>query len=218
MLFDPRDFGISLEDLPEDRVSIDVFIVLGDSCKDPEKEEAGDCNMDAYDEADHGRENLEQDESQVNKAFNDLPDKARSFDRDRSDDDFPLIDTGISAVVEDRDGDDGEACEYIGSYAGSACVTRLAYEMNCMHTERTLYSRRIGFESFRSYERQERDRDRADVSDQFIELIDGLFRYDLGFCERVDNDQGSGNKRKEYGRIRISYRKLPDFPYDRHAV
>ena len=120
VLLDLRDLVVALEDLSEDRENIDVLVVLRIPLKYPEQEQASDSKMDADYEAYDGRENLEHQQYGVNYSFDYLPDKARSLHRESSNDDFPVIDTGIDAVIDDRDGDDRDPCEDIGSCSVSA--------------------------------------------------------------------------------------------------
>ena len=86
--------------------------------------------MDAYDEAYDRCEDLKDHEDHVDESLNDLPDKARALDRDRSHDDLPVIHACISAVIDDRYRDYGDACENIRGPACRCYLVRVSCKRN----------------------------------------------------------------------------------------
>ena len=118
MLFHSRDALITLEDLSQNSVDINILVVLRDSLEDPEKDKSRNRKMDADDKAYDRSEDLKDHEDHVEESLDYLPDKARALYRNGSHDDFPVVHACICAVIEDRDRDYGDAGEYIRRPAG----------------------------------------------------------------------------------------------------
>ena len=90
MLIDPRNGFIAFEDPGKDGGDIDILVVRGNSREHSEQHHSGNSQDYAYDKAYDRCEDLEQDEDNVQSSLDELPDEARSFYRDRSDDDFEI--------------------------------------------------------------------------------------------------------------------------------